>query len=140
MGFKLGTARTNQASRGVVKNKLQFNKQAGNSHITIPGETIIRVDDLGDVLGLASNDGNIYINNKITPGSMLEHETLAEEIKHMADMKTGKLGYDDDYIYFRGEKFERYGNKINYNGKMYEHGDLRLPWESDAKELENGNI
>ncbi len=55
-------------------------------------------------------------------------------------MKTGKLGYDDDYIYFRGEKFERYGNKINYNGKMYEHGDPRLPWESDAKELENGNI
>ena len=140
MGFKLGTARANQASRGVVKNKLQFNKQASNSHITIPGETIIRVDDLGDVLGLASNDGNIYINNKITPGSMLEHETLAEEIKHMADMKTGKLGYDDDYIYFRGEKFERDGDKIKYNGKMYQHGDPRLPWESDAKELENGNI
>ncbi len=71
---------------------------------------------------------------------MLEHETLAEEIKHMADMKTGKLGYDDDYIYFRGEKFEREGDKIKYNGKMYQHGDPRLPWESDAKELENGNI
>ena len=140
MGFKLGSSKGFKAQGGVIKNKLQFGKQASNSHVTIPGETIIRVDDLGDVLGLASNDGNIYINSEITPGSMLEHETLAEEIKHMTDMKTGKLAYDDHYIYFNGDTFERHGNKIKYNGEMLEHGDPRLPWESDAKELENGNI
>ena len=140
MGFKLGTGKGFQARSGVISNKLQFNKQANNSHITIPGETIIRTNELGDALGMASDDGNIYINDKIPPGSILEYETVLEEIKHMTDLKTGKLSYDDNYVCFRGEKFERHGGKIKYNGKMYPEGHPALPWESDAKELENGNI
>jgi len=81
MGFKLGTGKGFQARSGVISNKLQFNKQANNSHITIPGETIIRTNELGDALGMASDDGNIYINDKIPPGSILEYETVLEEIE-----------------------------------------------------------
>tara|TARA_R100000541_G_scaffold43918_1_gene51076 strand:- start:2409 stop:2822 length:414 start_codon:yes stop_codon:yes gene_type:complete len=136
MSFKLGSQISSNASRGVIKNKMQFNRQASNSHIKIPGETIIRKDDMGEVLGLASNDGNIYINNIIEPGSVLEHETIAEEIKHMTDLKTGKLAYDDHFIYFRGQAYERHEDQIKFEGKMYQHGDSRLPWESDAKQLE----
>mgnify|MGYP003145042202 CR=1 FL=1 len=132
MGFKLGSQRQQYASNGVIKNKLRFGQEAGDSHISIPGENIIRTN-LGEISGMACNDGNIYINEKIPPGSLHEQQTLLEEMKHMTDMKTGKLKYDDNYICYKGEKFERNDGKIKYKGKMYTDGDPRLPWEKDAK-------
>lgn len=134
MGFKLGSSIGFKAHKGNVSTKLSFN----NSDASIPGNPVIRTKM--DIYGLASNDGNIYINEKIIPGSAIEKETLLEEMKHMTDMKTGKLGYDDNYIYFKGESFERLNGMINYNGKMIPEGDPMLPWENDAKIFENEDI
>ena len=127
MSFKLGSSVGLKASKGNIETKFSFNRDDAS----IPGNPIERVPL--DGLGLADKNGTIYINEEIMPGSEIERQTIMEEMKHMTDLKTGKLDYDDNYIYYRGESFERVGGEINYNGKMYPEGDSKLPWEAEAK-------
>ena len=44
-------------------------------------------------------------------------------------MRLGKLAYNEDYIKWNGEMYERKNGKINYNGKWHQEGDYTLPWE-----------
>ena len=48
---------------------------------------------------------------------------FAHEKKHIADMKSGKLDYDDNFVYWKGKKYSR--------AKMDE-GNAKLPWEDEA--------
>ena len=82
------------------------------------------------VAGVANRDGTIEIDPNLSP---VEHEkTVAHEEQHMKDMKSGKLDYDDKYVYWNGAKYARVNGKIKYKGKSYIEGHKDLPWEKKA--------
>jgi len=82
------------------------------------------------VAGRANNDGTIEIDPNLSP---VEREiTIAHEKQHMKDMDSGKLNYDDNYVYWNGSKYERKDGKIKYKGKSYIEGHKDLPWEKVA--------
>ena len=136
MGFKLGRGRGVQVSNGEIKNKMSFNKD----NVSIPGVPVIR-KDLGEgIMGEANMDGSIYLSNNIEPGSKEEREVLIHEMRHATDMKIGKLKYEDDYIKYNGETYQRKDingeDMINYDGKWIQAGSTEFPWELEAN---NGN-
>ena len=86
------------------------------------------------VAGVANRDGTIEIDPNLSP---VEHEkTVAHEEQHMKDMKSGKLDYDDKYVYWNGAKYARVNGKIKYKGKSYIEGHKSLPWEKVAYNAE----
>ena len=136
MGFKLGRGRGIQVSNGEIKNKMSFNKD----NVSIPGVPVIR-KDLGEgIMGEANMDGSIYLSNNVEPGSKEEREVLIHEMRHATDMKIGKLKYEDDYIKYNGETYQRKDingeDMINYDGKWIQAGSTKFPWELEAN---NGN-
>ena len=122
MAFKLGNE-NRKLSYGDVKNR--FNKDEAS----VPGTPVIRKKLEGGVKAEANIDGTIFLDESVVAGSEEERGILMHEMKHMVDMKTGKLSYDDDSISWMGEKHERKDGKINYNGKWHQEGDYTLPWE-----------
>jgi len=136
MGFKLGRERGVQVDSGEIKNKMRFNKD----DVSIPGVPVFR-KDLGEgIMGEANMDGSIYLSNNIEPGSKEEREVLMHEMRHATDMKIGKLKYEDDYIKYNGETYQRKDingeDMINYDGKWIQAGSAEFPWELEAN---NGN-
>jgi len=85
-------------------------------------------------------DGSIYINKSIIPGSFEERQVINHEMRHVTDIKTGKLSYADDHVMYNGERFERHDingvDSILVDGIWKEAGDTGFPWEDDAN---NGN-
>ena len=136
MGFKLGRERGLQVDNGEIKNKMRFSKD----DVSIPGVPVIR-KDLGEgIMGEANMDGSIYLSNNIEPGSKEEREVLIHEMRHATDMRMGKLKYEDDYIKYNGETYQRKDingeDMINYDGKWIQAGSTEFPWELEAN---NGN-
>ena len=136
MGFKLGRERGLQVSSGEIKSKMRFDKD----HVSIPGTPVIR-KDLGEgIMGEANMDGSIYISNLVEPNSEEERKVLIHEMRHATDMKIGKLKYEDDYIKYNGETYQRKDingeDMINYDGKWVQAGSTEFPWELEAN---NGN-
>ena len=125
MAFKLGSSRGPILDRGQVESKLQF-KQVDAS---VPGTPVLRKNLEGGVLGEANNDGSIFISHKVQPGSEQEQHVLMHEMVHQTDMKLGKLAYDDNFIKWNGEIYERKNGMINYNGEMIPEGSKDFPWE-----------
>ena len=82
------------------------------------------------VAGRANNDGTIEIDPNLSP--VEREKTIAHEEQHMKDMKSGKLNYDDDYVYWNDAKYKRENGKIKYKGKSYIEGHKNLPWEKKA--------
>ena len=124
MGFKLG-AKTGFSRTMNMKSK--FNKDTDAS---VPGVPVIRKSDLAPgVAGEANMDGSIYISDKIKPGSKAETKILIHEMKHINDMKMGRLAYTDEYLKWDGTKYPRQNGKILYNGKWKPEGSKHFPWE-----------
>ena len=124
MGFKLGEK--SQFSK-TMNLSAKFNK---DSDASVPGTPVIRKDDLAKgVMAEANIDGSIYISDKVVPGSEQEKMILQHEMRHLVDMKVGKLAYSDDDITWMGETYERKGGKINYNGEWLPEGTRDFPWE-----------
>ena len=140
MGFKLGSERGLQASRGEIRNKFRFHQESGDPDLSVPGTPVIRKDLAPGIMGEANMDGSIYISNTFEPGSFEERQTVSHEMRHATDIKIGKLGYTDDHVMWNGEKFERATidgiDMINVYGEWMEAGDGDFPWE---KEANNGN-
>jgi hypothetical protein len=82
------------------------------------------------VAGKANNDGTIEIDPNLSP--VEREKTIVHEEKHMKDMESGKLAYDDDYVTWNGKKYERKDGNIIYKGKALIEGDPSLPWEKVA--------
>ena len=79
---------------------------------------------------MANKDGTIEIDPNLSP---VEHEkTVAHEEQHVKDMDSGKLDYDDKYVYWNDAKYARVNGKIKYKGKSYIEGHKSLPWEKVA--------
>ena len=125
MAFKLGSSHTPALNKGQVESRLSF-KQADSS---VPGTPILRKDLGKGIMGEANNDGSIFISHKLEPGSQEEQHVLMHEMVHQTDMKIGKLAYDDNFIKWNGEIYERKNGMINYNGEMMPEGSKDFPWE-----------
>ena len=50
----------------------------------------------------------------------------------MLRMETGQLGYDDNSVTWRGNKYPRKDGKIKYKGSWKPEGDKSFPWEKLA--------
>ena len=139
MGFKLGTERGNYAISGEIRNKMRFHQEDGGD-ASVPGTPVIRKDLEEGVMGEANMDGSIYISNKLTPDSFEEGQVISHEMRHVTDIKIGKLEYTDDYIKWNGETFPRKTrydkDMIKIDGKWKEAGHGEFPWENEAN---NGN-
>ena len=138
MGFKLGRERGNYAVGGEIKTKMRFGKQAGDDG-SVPGTPVIRVPLEEGVMGEANMDGTIYVNNNIMPGSEEDKQVINHEMRHVTDMRIGKLEYGDDYVKYNGETFERQTidgrDMILFEGEWKEageHGKNGFPWENEA--------
>ena len=114
---------------------MRFGKQAGDEG-SVPGTPVIRVPLEEDILGETDMDGNIYISDKLEPGSFDDRQTISHEMRHATDIKLGKLSYEDDSITYNGESFPRMDingvDSILVDGKWKEAGDTGFPWEVDA--------
>ena len=128
MAFKLGKEKGNYAINGEIKTKMRFGKERG-SDASLPGVPVIRKKLDKGIMGEANNDGTIFISEDVIPGSDKEKEVIMHEMVHMTDMKLGKLAYNDDYIKWNGQIYERKDGMINYEGQMIEEGDKSFPWE-----------
>ena len=122
MGFKLGSE-NRKNTYGSGKNR--FSKDDAS----IPGTPVIRKPLPKGIMGEANNDGSIFISDEIQPGSNEEKKVLMHEMRHIVDMKTGKLAYTDHDITWMGQTHARAGGKIHYNGEWVPEGDITLPWE-----------
>ena len=136
MGFKLGKARPPYMTNGVLKSKLRFGVEAGESDISVPGTPVMR-KPLGEgIMGEANMDGSIYINSNIVPGSYDERQVINHEMRHSTDMRIGKLSYGDDFVRFDGVTYPRKTingkDMIIGDGVAKEAGSSDFPWEKDA--------
>ena len=115
---------------------MRFNKD----NVSIPGVPVFRKDLGENIMGEANMDGSVYLSNNIEPGSKEEREVLMHEMRHATDMRIGKLKYEDDYIKYNGETYQRKEingeDMINYDGKWIQAGSTEFPWELEAN---NGN-
>ena len=102
-----------------------------------PSDTPIFRKKLGDgILGEANDDGSIFIDKNVEPGSEQEKSIIRHEGQHAKDMKNGILGYGDDHVRYKGKTYHRKKGKIKYNGKWYKEGSDIFPWEKRAKKVE----
>ena len=86
------------------------------------------------VLGKAHKDGTIEIKPGLS--SAKRKEVMAHEKRHLADMKSGRLDYDHQNVYWEGKSYPRLqGKKIMYNGVAYLEGHKKLPWEKSANNV-----
>ena len=85
----------------------------------------------GGAADLVKGVGGVFDNLHTSQEEKLEAERkiLMHEMKHMVDMKTGKLSYTDHDITWMGETYERKNGKIKYNGKWSPEGSTDFPWE-----------
>lgn len=82
------------------------------------------------VAGVANRDGTIEVDPNLSP--VEREKTIAHEEQHVKDIEAGKLDYDDNYVYWNNNKYERKDGNIIYNGKAYVEGHKDLPWEKKA--------
>jgi hypothetical protein len=122
MAFKLG-GENRKSNYGATNNKFD------RDDASVPGVPVIRKDLDSGIDGEANMDGSIFIGNHIEPGSAQERKILAHEMKHIVDMKTGKLSYTDDTITWNGDEYRRLEGLIKYEGKWLPEGDATFPWE-----------
>ena len=122
MAFKL-RGENRKVNYGDTKNRFD------RDDASVPGTPVIRKKLAKGIQAEANNDGSIFISDKVEPGSAEERKVLMHEMKHMVDMKVGKLAYTDDDITWMGESYERKKGKINYNGEWLPEGDTTFPWE-----------
>ena len=123
MAFKLGERSEFSKTMNLGA---KFNKDTDAS---IPGTPVIRKKLEGGIRAEANIDGSIYIDESVEPNSMEERAVLMHEMKHLVDMKVGKLAYTDDDITWMGESYTRKNGKIEFEGQWLPEGSKEFPWE-----------
>ena len=84
------------------------------------------------VLAEANNDGSIFVDESLKKGTKKYKKVIAHEMDHINRMKSGELGYGDDYVRWQGRTYPRKEGKIKYNNKWHAEGAKKLPWEKIA--------
>ena len=80
----------------------------------------------------ANKDGSIFVDKSLKKGTKKYKKVIAHEMDHINRMKSGELGYGDDYVRWQGRTYPRKEGKIKYNNKWHAEGDKKLPWEKIA--------
>jgi hypothetical protein len=98
----------------------------------IKGTPTKKIENLPNgVLGKAHKDGTIQIRKGLS--AKKKAEVLKHEKQHVKDMNSGRLNYDQSYVYWEGKKYPRVsGQKIVFNGKALPEGHGSFPWERAA--------
>tara|TARA_R100001443_G_scaffold189_7_gene799 strand:- start:1467 stop:1832 length:366 start_codon:yes stop_codon:yes gene_type:complete len=113
-----------QNHRKVTKGRFShFNEEAS------PGTPLYRKKLDQSIQAEANDDGTIFIDVSVEPGSAQERQILAHEMRHLVDMKTGKLRYDDNWIKYNGMEYPRKNGFILYEGEWVPEGGKQFPWE-----------
>jgi len=123
MAFKLGEKSEFSKTMNLAA---KFNKDTDAS---VPGTPVIRKKLAGGIRAEANIDGSIYLDESVEPNSMEERAVLMHEMKHLVDMKVGKLTYTDDDITWMGESYTRKNGKIEFEGRWLPEGSKDFPWE-----------
>jgi hypothetical protein len=111
--------------------KMKFGSKDGDE--IVPGVRVIRTDKLQPgVMAEANDDGSVFLSNSVTPGSKEETKILTHEVKHLVDLKTGKLRYTDNSLTWNGEEYARKDGLILFEGKWVPEGSGDFPWESHS--------
>jgi len=111
-----------------------FNKNFNKKFDTPFNKTVLNKNLPKNVVGRANDDGTIELDPSLKGKE--KNKVIAHEKQHQKDMESGKLGYDDNFVYYNGSKHERKSGKIEYNGKKYMEGHPKLPWEAAANKVE----
>ena len=119
-GFKL----SRQQSKGVDR-RLNI----GGREEASPGTPLYRKKLGNGIKAEANKDGTIFVDKSVEEGSAEERQILSHEMRHLTDMKIGKLAYEDDYIKWNGREYPRKKGKILFNGEWMPEGDGGFPWE-----------
>ena len=123
MAFKLGEKSEFSKTMNLAA---KFNKDTDAS---VLGTPVIRKKLAGGIRAEANIDGSIYLDESVEPNSMEERAVLMHEMKHLVDMKVGKLTYTDDDITWMGESYTRKNGKIEFEGRWLPEGSKDFPWE-----------
>ena len=94
-----------------------------------PGTPLIRKKLDEGIQAEANDDGSIFIDESIEPGSAEERQILMHEMKHSTDMKIGKFKYTDDKITWNGMDYPRGEGKVLFEGEWVPEGGKQFPWE-----------
>ena len=119
-GFKL----SRQQPKGVDR-RLNI----GGREEASPGTPLYRKKLDDGIKAEANKDGTIFIDESVEEGSAEERQILSHEMRHLTDMKIGKLAYEDDYIKWNGREYPRKQGKILFNGEWIPEGGKDFPWE-----------
>lgn len=136
MAFKLGKEARYDGTYGanMPNTPLMFGSTTSLTNVNI------KAPEDGTSLAQANNDGTTDIDPSIDPNSSLFKRIEAHEGQHQDDMKSGKAGYTDHTVTWKGGTH----NRINVNGEwgvMWE-GTFRkdgwkgFPWEQSAIQAE----
>jgi hypothetical protein len=114
----------NQNHKKVTKGRFSHSREEAS-----PGTPLYRKKLDGGIQAEANDDGTIFIDESVEPGSAEERQILSHEMKHLTDMKIGKMKYDDNHIKWNGIEYPRENGKILYEGEWVEEGGKEFPWE-----------
>ena len=94
-----------------------------------------------NILAEANNDGTIFVDPSVKPGTKKYKKVIAHEEKHIKDMQSGRAAYTDTSVTWEGKKFKRDGNcniSGTLNGKVVvaPEGSNVWPWEKSAIKAE----
>ena len=114
------------------KTKKSKSRKDSDRRLKQKGVPLKKLENLPNgVLGKAHKDGTIQIRKGLS--AKKKAEVLKHEKQHVKDMKSGRLNYDQSYVYWEGKKYPRTSNKqIIYNGKALPEGHGSFPWERAA--------
>ena len=111
-------------------NGKKFKLNIGGSNKDMIGGVRIESADLPEgVMGEAHKEGVIYISKDIEPDSEQYNRVLQHEMKHMTDLKLGRVDYTEDHVFWNGEYYPRENGYIYFEGEWQEEGDIDFPWE-----------
>tara|TARA_R100000655_G_scaffold48188_1_gene85587 strand:- start:2731 stop:3093 length:363 start_codon:yes stop_codon:yes gene_type:complete len=113
----------NQKHKKIAKGRFHTGEEA------CPGTPLYRKKLDKGIQGEANDDGTIFISQDVEKGSEEERQILTHEVKHLTDMKTGKLKYDDNWIKYNGVEYPRAQGMILYEGEWTPEGSKDFPWE-----------
>ena len=121
MAFKLGSEKRDLKN---PKNVKMHNSAFNMNNIELVEESLEE-----NTVAEARNDGKIAINADRVHRPEDLKKTIKHEMKHMVDMKTGKLSYTDNDITWMGETYPRQKGKILFNNEWIPEGSKDFPWE-----------
>ena len=89
--------------------------------LSMDNTPIYQMDTDEGVMGQANKNGSIIVSKDLHPEE--QEDVVRHEKVHLDQMERGDLDYDDEFVYWKGKKYDR--SKID-------EGSKKLPWEIQA--------